>query len=169
MAPPDPPLVHHEHPAPWRPVVATVPRQRTDGDVSPGVAMMYGSFACPWSYLASQRTAGITDPARRPTWRMIDTDGPPGTRLSAPGGRLDPSGTDKRQPSWRRCARSCSPASTCPPGHLGFVPHTGPAVVGYAEAVGAGVGEQVRRLLFRRLLESRARHRSARRLAQDPR
>jgi hypothetical protein len=142
---PAPPLVHHEHPAPWRPDVAPVPRQRTDADVRAGAAVLYGSFACPWSYLASQRTDG-TDP--RPTWRMVDPEAAPGAHLAAAGRRLAPAALEQAAAALESVRAVLLPGERLPVHPPAFVPHTGPAVVGYAEAVGAGVGAEVRRLLF---------------------
>jgi 2-hydroxychromene-2-carboxylate isomerase len=148
IALPAPPLVHHEHPAPWRQDVAALPRQRTDGDVRTGVAVLYGSFACPWSYLASQRADHITTPALHPAWRMIDPRAAPGTRLSAPGSRLDRQGAEAAVAELEAVRALLLPGEHLPARPPPFVPHAGPAVVGYAEAVGAGVGQQVRRVLF---------------------
>lgn len=145
---PAPPLLHHEHPAPWRPDVAPLPRQRTDGDAPAGRAVLYGSFSCPWSYLASQRTDLIPDPALRPVWRMVDPDGAPGTRLSAPGRRPGPEEAALSAAGLEALRALLLPGERLPDRAPAFVPHGGPAVVAYAEAVGAGVGDQVRRLLF---------------------
>lgn len=145
------PLVHHEHPARWVqdvPAVPVLPRQRNDGDLPTGHAVVYGSFSCPWSYLASQRTDLVRDPALRPTWRMVDPDAAPGTRLSAPGLRLDPPAAERAATDLDAVRALLLPGEHLPARPPVFVPHTGPAVAGYAEAVGAGVGDQVRRLLF---------------------
>lgn len=144
------PLVHHEHPARWAhgPTPLPLPRQRPDDDPPTGRGVLYGSFACPWSYLASQRTDRIPDPALRPVWRMIDPDAAPGTRLAAPGRRLDPPAAQKAAAGLAAVRALLLPGEHLPDRPPALLPHTGPAVVGYAEAVGAGVGDQVRPILF---------------------
>lgn len=142
------PLVHHEHRARWAQGIAGVPRQRTAVDLPTGGGVMYGSFSCPWSYLASQRTDLIADAASRPTWRMVDVEAAPGTRLAAPGRRLDAPSTERAAADLEAVRALLLPGEHLPARPPAFVPHTGPAVVGYAEAVAAGVPDQVRRLLF---------------------
>lgn len=147
---PAPPLIHHEHPARWAQDTTPLPlpRQRPDGDAPVGRAVLYGSFACPWSYLASQRADLIADPALRPTWRMVDPDAPPGTRLAAPGRRLDPEQAERSAADLEAARALLLPGERLPARPPAFVPHAGPAVVAYAEAVGAGVGDHVLRVLF---------------------
>ena len=146
---PAPPLVHHEHPARWaQDTLLPLPRQRPDDDRPTGGGVLYGSFACPWSYLASQRTDRILAPALRPVWRMIDADAAPGTRLASPGRRLDLQGAEEAAADLAAVRALLLAGEHLPDRPPAFVPHTGPAVVGYAEGVGAGVGDQVRRILF---------------------
>ena len=38
------------------------------------VPVLYGSFSCPWCYLASQHSDQLTDLAGGPQWRMVDQD-----------------------------------------------------------------------------------------------
>ena len=143
------PLVHHEHPARWsQDTLLPLPRQRPDDDRPTGRGVLYGSFACPWSYLASQRTDRIPEPALRPVWQMIDPAAAPGTRLAAPGRALDAPAAEKAAADLAAVRALLLPGEHLPGRPPAFVPHIGPAVVGYAEAVGAGVADQVRRILF---------------------
>jgi len=144
------PLVHHEQPARWVQDLEAVPlpRQRTDGEVQVRSGVLYGSFSCPWSYLASQRTDRIPAAVLRPAWRMIDPDVAPGTRLAAPGPQRDALGAERAAADLEAVRELLLPGEHLPARPPALVPHTGPAVVGYAEAVGAGVGDRVRRLLF---------------------
>lgn len=79
---------------------------------------------------------------------MIDPDAAPGTRLAVPGSRLDPPGAEQAAADLEAVRALPLPGEHLPGSMPVFVPHTGPGVVGYAEAVGAGVSDQVRRLLF---------------------
>jgi hypothetical protein len=144
------PPVHHDHRARWVEDESRrlLPRQRAVVSAPAGRPLLHGSFACPWSYLASQRTARIGDPRLRPTWRMSDPDGAPGTRLAAPGPRLEAAGLELAVAELEAVRAHLLPGEHLPGRPPGFVPHTGPAVVGLAEAVGAGVGLPVRVLLF---------------------
>jgi hypothetical protein len=144
------PQVHHQHRAPWLQDTTAVPVQRrSDDDPRPaGRAVLYGSFTCPWSYLASQRTDLIGDPALRPSWRMVDPAAPPGTRLAAAGRRRDDAGAARAAQDLEAVRTLLLPGEHLPAQPPSVVAHAGPAAVGYAEAVGAGVGDEVRRLLF---------------------
>lgn len=130
-----------------KPAIAA-PRGRPDAaDPERGGPMhpvVYGSFSCPWSYLASQRTGLITDISRRPLWRMIA----PESRLPVAGTPLDTAGRQRLQAELAVVAEAQGPGERLPTQPPNFLPNTGPAVAGYAEAVGAGVGDRVRELLF---------------------
>lgn len=143
-----PPPVRHGHPARWAHDTTALPLPRRADDEPPARrAVVYGSFACPWSYLASQRIDLVPDPDR-PVWRMTDPDGPPGTRLAAPGRRLGPREAEEAASQLEAVRALPLPGERLPARPPAFVPHCGPAVVAYAEAVGAGAGDQVRRILF---------------------
>lgn len=133
-----------------RAVVVPEPRGRSKaaghigGDTPPPVTVLYGSFSCPWCYLASQRTSLLADLSRRPLWRMLA----PQPRLPAAGRPLDASARQRLEVELASINDILLPGEMLPARVPTFVPNTGPAVVGYSEAVGAGVGGPVRELLF---------------------
>lgn len=124
------------------------PRGRPDADdqESGGTRppVVYGSFSCPWCYLASQRTSRFTDTSSRPLWRMVALE----PRVPIAGMPLDASGRQRLEGELIAVGQILLPGEQLPTQSPTFVPNTGPAVVGYAEAVGAGVGDRVRELLF---------------------
>ena len=118
---------------------------------------VYGDFSDPWSWFASLRV----DALRR---RPADSPDPPGSEridvrwravIEHPSIWVTPQPRDSDQRArfaaltdWHRgAARSGEPE---PPAPRATVPWGEPAVAGYAEAVGAGVGDHVRHLLFDR-------------------
>lgn len=131
-------------------VVVPEPRGRlhaagpTRGDTPPPESVLYGCFSCPWCYLASQRTSLLPDLSRRPLWRMIAPQPPP----PAAGRPLDRSARQRLEVELASINDILLPGEMLPARVPTFKPNTGPAVVGYAEAVGAGVGGPVRELLF---------------------
>ncbi len=124
------------------------PRGRKDADDQKRGAttppVLYGCFSCPWCYLASQRTNLIADRALRPLWRMVD----PEPRLPGAGRARHAIGRHRHEAGQAAVFPMLLPGERLPPRLPTFIPNTGPAVVGYAEAVGAGVGDRVRELLF---------------------
>jgi len=142
--------VTHQHLARVARATAVLPppRGRSDADdqerggATPPV--LYGSFSCPWCYLASQRTNLFADMSLRPLWRMVA----PEPRLPVAGMPLDASGRQRLEAELAAVGKVLLPGERLPTRSPTFVPNTGPAVVGYAEAVGAGVGDRVRELLF---------------------
>lgn len=148
VQPPVQPPVHHDHRARWVQDPPGLPLPRpAHAQGSDARETVYGSFTCPWSYLASQRT-DLWPRAARPSWRMLDTEAAPGAHLAAAGRRLDAGSAAATAADLERVRALLLPGEHLPAQSPSFVPHTGPAVVGYAEAVVAGVADQVRRLLF---------------------
>jgi hypothetical protein len=108
-----------------------------------GRLTVYGDLTCPWSYLASRRASLLEAAGVDLDWRMVEHDLPAPGRTSHDAERLLATRRDLELVS-----ASLLPGERLPHALAGFVPFTGPAVAGYAEAYAAGVGTRVRRLLF---------------------
>ncbi len=125
--------------------LAERPDQRRGG--APGAAgglVLYGDFNCPWSYLASRRAALLEADGVAVDWRAVEHDPwrprrftDSSTRFACVREEMD------------RVLAALLPGEQLPFALAGFLPHTMPAVSGYAEAYRAGVAAPVRRLLFR--------------------
>jgi hypothetical protein len=101
--------------------------------------IVYADFSCPYSYVASHRVDALAEVGVRVQWRAIEREPslPVSGRPLSGGGELASQLSEPLRPGER------------PPWRMpGFVPNTEAAVSGYAEACGAGVAEQVRRVLF---------------------
>lgn len=122
----------------------TLPRQ-PDPPRPPGSStlVLYGCCSCPWCYLASQRSDRLTA-ATAVQWRMVAPD----PHLHVTGQRLDTDGRRHLQADLDAARTAMLPGERLPEHAPAFLPNTAPAVVGYAEADGAGVADPVRRLLF---------------------
>lgn len=110
----------------------------------PGTARklrIYGDFNCPWSYLAERRARLLADHGIEVDWRAVEHD-PRGPR---PHGDTRFAGLREEM---ARVERALLPGELYPYSLTGFVPYTGAALSGYAEAYGAGVADQVHGLLF---------------------
>lgn len=105
----------------------------------------YGDFNCPFSYLASWRTDLLVGTDAAVEWRAVEHA--PGTPLT--GQRLDDDGFRRLAEEWRQVQELLLPGEELPGRPPTFLPSTRAAVAGFAEAAGAGVADQVRRLLFR--------------------
>ncbi len=120
------------------------PRQSPCPAPAPGrAATLYGCFSCAWCYLASQRS-DLAGPAAGYDWRMVV----PSRHLPVTGVRFDAAGRQHLQDDSTTIRALLQPGEVLPADAPGFLPNTGPAVAGYAEAYGAGVAGPVRRLLF---------------------
>lgn len=128
------------------PTLADRTDQRRTGIVpgATGGIVLYGDFNCPWSYLASRRAAVLEAAGVAVDWRAVEHDpwrprrfADSSTRFACVREEMD------------RVLAALLPGEQLPFALAGFVPHTLPAVSGYAEAYRAGVGPAVRRLLFR--------------------
>lgn len=106
--------------------------------------IVYGDFNCPDSYLASRRVDVLVKAGRDVEWRAVQHA--PG--LPVTGRRLDAAGQAELDAEVRAARQWLSPDEELPVGTLSLLPRTEAAVSAYAEAVGAGVGDEVRRLLF---------------------
>jgi hypothetical protein len=128
------------------PTLAARTDQRST-DLAPGdtgAIVVYGDFNCPWSYLASRRAAVLESAGVAVDWRAVEHDpwrprrfADSSTRFACVREEMD------------QVMAALLPGERLPFALAGFVPHTMPAVSGYAEAYRAGVGPAVRRLLFR--------------------
>jgi hypothetical protein len=105
--------------------------------------VVHGDFTCPWSYLTWRRTEALRADGVQVDWRTVEHDpwhvvGPvdAGDRFTALRAELD------------RVRAHLLPGEVVPHTLAGFVPFTGAATSGYAEAYGAQVAEPARRLLF---------------------
>lgn len=106
--------------------------------------VVYADFTSPWAYLASRRVDALVAAGIEVDWRAVESD----PRLPVTGRRLD------EHHSAELAAQVAAVTGLLLPGEqLPWVPpkvlcRTEAAVSGYAEAYGAGVGADVRRLLF---------------------
>jgi hypothetical protein len=113
-------------------------------DDVPGTArslLLYGDFNCPWSYLAERRARLLERHGVTVDWRAVEHEPRRPRRHS-----------DTRFACLReemgRVERALLPGEHYPYSLTGFVPDTGAALSGYAEAYGAGVADVVHPLLF---------------------
>lgn len=110
--------------------------------VTDAPVVIYGDFTDAWSYLASRLLGRSHTPGDLVQWRAVV-----GHRTLTVVPRPWPS---EEQPEtllrgpWPAALRDEAQAVTAPPSAV----NPGPPVSGYAEAVGAGVGDAVRHLLF---------------------
>lgn len=115
--------------------------------VAPGATgriVLYGDFNCPWSYLASRRAAVLEAAGVAVDWRAVEHDPWRPRRFADSSTRF---GCVREEMD--RVLAALMPGEQLPFALAGFLPHTKPAVSGYAEAYRAGVAAPVRRLLFR--------------------
>lgn len=106
---------------------------------------VYADFADPRSYLASLRADTLLiDGHPALVWKSVQHR----PTLPRGGVRLDGSAHDIRGSELRHAHDMLVDGERCDARNPGFLPHTGPASVAHASAVGLGVGPQVRRLLF---------------------
>ncbi len=114
--------------------------------------VLYGDFNCPWSYLASRRAALLALEGVEIDWRAVEHDAPRG---SEPRGSGEASAVHARLghllAEMQEVLGVLLPSEELPYALAGFVPHTGAAATGYAEAYRAGVAAPVRQLLFEAL------------------
>lgn len=122
------------------------PQRTADGKGARGRAgqvLVYGDFTCPWSYLTWRRTELLRAAGVAIDWRSVEHD---------PWHTLRPIDISDRFGALRaelaRVEQHLLPGEVLPRTLAGFVPFTGAATSGYAEAYVAGVAGPVRRLLF---------------------
>lgn len=106
--------------------------------------IIYGDFNCPYSYLASQRADLLSrSGAASVDWRAVEHD---------PGLPVTGSRSDGDQAAWDRelaeVASLALPWEQVPNGPPVLLSNTRAATAAYAEAVGDGVADELRRRLF---------------------
>jgi hypothetical protein len=106
--------------------------------------IIYGDFTCPFSYLASRRADLLPARPRGVEWRAVESD----PHLPAAGLRFDASGREEMTAKWSAVRALLLPGEALPGQPPAFLANTQGAVAGYAEAVGAGVPDRVRAVLF---------------------
>jgi hypothetical protein len=106
--------------------------------------VLYGDFSCPYSYLASRRIDALAAVGVHVDWRAVEHD----PHLLPTGRRLDQDDHLRLKRELSEVTDLLLPGELLPWELPGLIPNTEAAVVGYAEAYGAGVADDVRRLLF---------------------
>lgn len=125
--------------------VRSQPATQPHGGAVPAVGRIvaYGDFTCPWSYLMWRRTELLRAVGVAVDWRSVEHD---------PWHTLRPLDVTDRFGRLRdelpKVEQHLLPGEVLPRTLAGFVPFTGAATSGYAEAYVAGVAAPVRRLLF---------------------
>jgi 2-hydroxychromene-2-carboxylate isomerase len=104
--------------------------------------VIYGDFACPWSYLASQRAVALEAAGVRVDWRAVDGSPHP-WETRATKQRLEQIRHALPEVQAALAAGERFPAS---PGR--YAPFTAAAVSAFAEGCAAGRGTVIRTLLF---------------------
>lgn len=105
--------------------------------------VVYGDFACPWSYLAQRRASALAGAGARVDWRAVG-------QATAPAGVPDDKAaryaamTDQA----RLAASLLSTGEELPLNPAGFVPRTRATISAYAETYAAGVAPRGLDLLF---------------------
>ena len=109
------------------------------------MAVVYGDFNCPYSYLASQRADLLSRAgALVVDWRAVEHD----RGLSVTGSRTD-SDRAARDRELAEVASLAVPGEHVPATPPAVVSNTEAAVAAYAEAVSDDIGGELRRRLFR--------------------
>jgi 2-hydroxychromene-2-carboxylate isomerase len=104
--------------------------------------IVYGDFNCPYSYLASQRSARLArDGVTEIDWRAVEHD----PKLAMTGTPADHAVWDKELAEVAALARPGEDAPAAPPP---VISNTRAAVAAYAEAVSDGIAGELRRRLF---------------------
>ncbi|HLU58070.1 MAG TPA: DsbA family protein [Pseudonocardia sp.] len=111
--------------------------------MEPGL-IVYGDFGCPYSYLSSRRADALGAADVRVDWRAVEHD----PQLPVIGRRLDQDDHLRIKQELGEVTELLLPGETLPWEPPTLAPNTQAAVAGYAEAYGAGVADDVRRLLF---------------------
>jgi 2-hydroxychromene-2-carboxylate isomerase len=105
------------------------------------VITIYGDFNCPFSFLASLRADSYVAAGEQIDWRAVEH----ARDLPILGRRLDEAGATHELDEVRQLLSAGEEFAAATPTML---PNTAAANAGFAEAVGCGVGDEVRRLLF---------------------
>lgn len=110
----------------------------------PSRMLVYGDFSSLRCYLASQRVDALRGRGLDPRWRAVEQH--PG--LSVKGRRGDEATSSAVERVRADLLTRLRVGETLPERMPDLVPNTRAAVSAYAEGCGAGVGDQIRRLLF---------------------
>ena len=102
---------------------------------------IYGDFNCPFSFLASLRADTFIAAGIQIDWRAVEH----AKELPVLGRRLDEAEVTGELEAVRQLLNTGEVFAAAAPSML---PNTAAANAGYAEAVGSGVGDDVRQLLF---------------------
>lgn len=106
--------------------------------------VVYGDFTCPYSYLASCRTDVLIEAGALVEWRAVEHR--PG--LPVTGRPLDPPARAALEEEVAEIRGLCLDGEELPLALPHLQPRTEAAAAGLAEAVGVGMEDDVRRLLF---------------------
>ena len=106
--------------------------------------VIYGDFNCPFSYLASLRLDAFAAAGAAVEWRAVEH----AAELPVVGKRLDDAGQREVAEELDSVRQLLTPDEKFAAATPSMLPNTAAANAGYAEAVGTGVGHDVRRLLF---------------------
>jgi predicted DsbA family dithiol-disulfide isomerase len=114
--------------------------------------IVYGDFSCPYSYLASMRVDALLEAGQSIEWRAVEH----APDLPVTGRRLSPPDQAELDEELQAVRALAVPGEELPRSAAAFLPNTQAAISAYAEAFGADVADNVRRLLFSALwIESR--------------
>jgi len=106
--------------------------------------MLYADFGSPACYLASRRVDALNATGLWVDWRAVEVD----PRLPVGGRRMSVADRDALEREFDSLEELLLPGEELPRSVPAFRANTRAAVSGYAEACGAGVADDVRRLLF---------------------
>lgn len=106
--------------------------------------VVYGDFNCPWSYLASRRVDALASAGVDIEWRAVEHD----PQLPVTGRAPDADEQIAIKNELAAVSELLLADEQLPLSEPQLIPKTEAAVAAFAEACGAGVANDVRRLLF---------------------
>lgn len=106
--------------------------------------IVYADFSCPICYLAARRADALSAAGVAIDWRAVEH----APQLPLAGRRLSPAEQDRLAQAFEALQEVLLPGETLPWRMPAIRPRTEAAVSAYAESYGAGVADDVRRLLF---------------------
>jgi predicted DsbA family dithiol-disulfide isomerase len=120
-------------------------RSRTSASVETlRTLVVYGDFSCPMCYLASQRADALATAGVAVQWRAVEHH----PELPVNGLRYDADSSSAAKHALEDARTLLRPGEQLPAAAPAMVPKTEAAVSAYAEACGAEVSDEIRRLLF---------------------
>ena len=120
-------------------------RGRTPASAEPlPTLVLYGDFSCPLCYLASQRLDALARAGGAVQWRAVEHH----PELPVNGLRDDAGSSSAAGRALDNARALLRPGEQLPAAAPTMVPKTEAAVSAYAEACGAEVADEIRRLLF---------------------